>query len=123
MANTNKNNNKKGVKAINLDRKELALLIGEVASQVYGVVGFTSVKTFKNQLVILKQENYFDGIIVDKLLNGKYDVEIHLIVAYGIRITEVINEVSKRIRYEVKKRYGANLLNMVNVYVEDLLDL
>lgn len=109
-------------KKLVVEKKILTFLIGEITSQVYGVVGLTSVKTIKNQLVILKKENYVDGIIIDKLINGKYDLEIHLIVAYGIKTTEVVNEVSKRIHYEINKRYG-KILNKVNVYVEDLLDL
>ena len=111
------------IRNVNTDKNELTKLIGEIISRVYGVVGVTDVKNHKNQLVILKEENYSEGIIVNKLVTGKYHVEIHLIVAYGIRIVEVINEVIKRIRYEVKKRYGVNLLSIVNVYVEDLLDL
>ncbi len=115
--------NKIDVKNINLDKVELTKLIGEIISRVYGVVGVTHIKSKKNKLVILKEENYSEGIIVNKVVGNKYDVEIHLIVAYGIRIVEVINEVVKRIRYEVKKRYGLDFLNIVNVYVEDLLDL
>ncbi len=106
---------------INL-KKELANLIGETAKETYGVVGLTKVKSIKNQLVILKKENYVDGVLVFKNLKDKYDIEVHLVVAYGVKISEVVNEVSKRISYEASKKYG-NIFSKINVYVDDLLNL
>lgn len=105
-----------------LNKKEFTIVVGEIVSQVYGVVGLTRVKTIKNQLIILKKENYVDGILLTKLINGKYDIEIHLIVAYGVKIIEVVNEVTKRIQYEITKRYG-KVINKINVYIDDLLDI
>jgi uncharacterized alkaline shock family protein YloU len=105
-----------------IDNKELASLIGEVCSETYGVVGLTRVKTIKNQLVILRKQNYVEGILIFKNSKGKYDIDVHLICAYGVKISEVVNEVSKRIAYETKKKYGPRF-NKINVYIEDLLDL
>ena len=105
-----------------IDDKEIATLIGDVASQTYGVVGLTKVRTIKNQLIILKRDNYVDGVLVSKDSKGRYEIDVHLIVAFGVKITEVVNEVSKRISYETKKKYG-DIFCKINVYVEDLLDL
>ena len=103
-------------------RKELALLIGETVCYTYGVVGLTRVKSLKNQLVILKKENYVDGVLVFRNLKDKFDIDVHLIVAYGVKVSEVVNQVSKRILYEASKKYG-NIFGKINVYVEDLLVL
>jgi uncharacterized alkaline shock family protein YloU len=108
-------------KPLGLDRTKLATTIGEIASEVYGVVGLTRVHTLKNQLVILRKENYVDGIILTTN-KGKIDLEIHLVCAYGVKITEVASEVAKRVRYELEKKYG-KIINKFDVYVEDLLDL
>ena len=116
-------NKSKKIKETSLkDKKELANFIGEIVSQVYGVVGLTRVNTIKNQLILLKKENYVDGILILSDLKGKYEIDVHIIVAYGVKINEVINEVSKRIKYEVKKKFG-DVFSKINVYVEDLLDL
>ncbi len=106
---------------INL-KKEIANLIGDIVKECYGVVGLTKVRSIKNQLVILKKENYVDGVLIFKNKDGKYDIDVHLIVAYGVKISEVVNEVSKRIAYEANKKYG-NIFNKINVYVDDLLNL
>ena len=103
-------------------RKELALLIGETVCSTYGVVGLTRVKSLKNQLVILRKENYVDGVLVFRNLKDKFDIDVHLIVAYGVKVSEVVNQVSKRILYEASKKYG-NIFGKINVYVEDLLVL
>ncbi|MCB9499147.1 MAG: Asp23/Gls24 family envelope stress response protein [Erysipelotrichaceae bacterium] len=107
---------------LEVDNKELASLIGNVCSETYGVVGLTRVKTIKNQLVILRKQNYVEGILIFKNSKGRYDIDVHLICAYGVKISEVVNEVSKRIAYETKKKYGPRF-NKINVYIEDLLDL
>ena len=117
MSNVNSNKSK-----VTLNVKDLSLLIGDISSEVYGIVGLTKAKTFKNQLIILKKENYVEGVLPTKLINGMFDVEIHLILAYGVKVTEVVNELSKRIRYEVTKRHGRQI-NKMNIYVEDFLDL
>lgn len=118
-----KNKNKvNDLAKLEVDKKELVSLIGNVCCETYGVVGLTRVKTIKNQLVILRKQNYVEGILIFKNSKGKYDIDVHLICAYGVKISEVVNEVSKRIGYEIKKKYGPRF-NKINVYIEDLLDL
>ena len=72
-------------------------------------------------VIILKKENYVEGVNVTKE-NGKFNVDVHLICAYGIKITEIVSEVSKRINYVLTKKYG-QLFSKINVYVEELRDL
>lgn len=103
-------------------KKDIANLIGETVKECYGVVGLTKVRSIKNQLVILKKENYVDGVLVFKGKDSKYDIDVHIVVAYGVKVSEVVNEVSKRIAYEANKKYG-NVFGKVNVYVDDLLNL
>lgn len=111
-------------KKMHVNKEELAVLIGESIKETYGVVGLTTVKSLRSQLVILKKENYVDGVMIYRSYQDKekFDLDVHLIVAFGVKVNEVVNEVSKRIAYEVNKRYG-NIFSHINVYVEDLLDL
>jgi len=112
----------KNEKKLELNIEDLAYLIGETAKDSYGVVGLTKVRSIKNQLVILKKENYVDGVIILKNRYDKYDIDVHLVVIYGVKISEVANEVSKRVAYEINKKYGG-IYGKINVYVEDLLEL
>ena len=104
---------------IEISLKDISGYIGDICCETYGVLGLVS---SKNPIdVILKREKYSEGIGVYKI-GSKYNVDIHLTVAYGVKITEVASEVSNRILYFLNKRFGS-LFNKVNVYVEELRDL
>lgn len=113
---------KKETKITQIDKKELISLIGDITCEVYGVIGITLSKTNKNQIIILRKENYFEGINVIKSSGDKKDLDIHLIVAYGVKITEVVNEIRSRLYYFIKKQYGS-IINKINICVEDFFEL
>ena len=43
---------------------------------------------------------------------------MYIIVAYGVKITEVVSEVQKKVRYVLKKDLDVNF-KAINVYVQD----
>jgi len=111
------NENKKLVKDISI--KDINGYVGDICCETYGVLGLVS---SKNPIdFILKRERYSEGIGIYKI-GSRYNVDIHLVVAYGVKITEVASEVSNRILYFLNKQF-AGLFNKVNVYVEELRDL
>lgn len=93
--------------------------IGDICCETYGVLGLVSSKNPVD--IFLKRERYSEGIGIYKI-GSRFNVDIHLIVAYGVKITEVANEVNNRILYFLNKQYP-NEFNKVNVYVEGLRDL
>lgn len=104
---------------LDISLKDISGYIGDICCETYGVLGLVS---SKNPIdVILKREKYSEGIGVYKI-GSKYNVDIHLTVAYGVKITEVASEVSNRILYFLNKQFNG-LFNKVNVYVEELRDL
>ena len=110
---------KKTIKKSEISLKEITGYIGDICCETYGVLGLVS---SDNPLdFILKRERYNEGISIYKI-GSKYNADIHLEVAYGIKITEVASEVSNRILYFLNKKYYG-IFNKVNVYVEKLRDL
>ncbi|MDD7616208.1 MAG: Asp23/Gls24 family envelope stress response protein [bacterium] len=109
-------NNKEKNISITLDVKDVAEKIGEVCLECYGVVGLSNgnIKTLK----VLTKENLSEGVFIKKD-KDHFIIDIHLICAYGVKVTEIVNEVSKRIFYILRKKYG-ELFSKVNVYVDDL---
>lgn len=107
-------------KKINIDKKELAILIGDTVSSCYGVVGLTNIKNLKSTIssLILKRENYQDGVEIIEI-GSKISIDVHIVLAYGLKITEIINEIYKRLSYLLNKQYGDYFKN-INIYVEDL---
>lgn len=106
---------------LSLDTNEIALLVGNICSECYGVVGLADYRSIKKRIVLLRKNKVINGILVT---NDKYgfSCEVHLICAYGVKITEIVNEVSKRVSYVLKKKYG-ELFNKLSVYVEELREL
>ncbi len=117
----------KDIKSVNnieikIGEKEIAELIGDVCTSTYGVVGLTKIKNLKSQLAtILNRNNYLEGILITKDKN-KYVVEVHVIMAYGIKISEVSHELYKGLSYNLNKKYGP-IFSKINIYVEELRDL
>lgn len=117
-------NDVKKVKSIEIQvsTKDIAELVGEVCSSSYGVLGLTKVKNLKSQLAtLLNKDNYIEGILISKE-KSKYIIDVHVLVAYGVKISEVVNELSKGIAYNLNKKYGP-VFSKVNIYVEELRDL
>lgn len=116
---------KKQEKAVSVNLKisleEIANLIGETCAESYGVIGLTESKSLKEKVIILTKKNYVKGVNVTKEL-GRFNVDIHIVVASGVKITEIANELSKRITYVLKKKYG-ELFKKVNVYVEEIREI
>ena len=106
---------------VTLKTKDIATVVGETCNECYGVIGLTNGDSLMSKLIILKKENYVDGVNVFKE-KGKFSIDIHLVCAYGIKITEVVNEVSKRVSYVLKEKYG-QLFHKINVYVDEIREI
>ncbi len=101
-----------------LDKKELANFIGEIVGETYGVVGLVkNNSTFS----LLKKEKYFEGVELTQ--NGnEYNVDIHVCVLYGLKITEIVNEIYKRLSYLLKQKYG-DIFKKINVFIDKITEL
>ncbi|MBP5694543.1 MAG: Asp23/Gls24 family envelope stress response protein [Bacilli bacterium] len=106
---------------VKISLEEIANLIGETCAESYGVIGLTQSRSLKEKVIILTKKNYVEGVNVTREL-GKFNVDIHIVVASGVKITEIASELSKRITYVLKKKYG-ELFKKVNVYVEEIREI
>lgn len=105
--------------SVKITDKEIAKLIGDVCSTSYGVLGLSSIKASKDEKhILLKEDNYIEGILVKKEAN-KYVVDVHVNIVYGVKISEVVNSLSKHIFYSLEKEYG-KIFKKVNIFVEEL---
>ncbi|MGB4985758.1 MAG: Asp23/Gls24 family envelope stress response protein [Erysipelotrichaceae bacterium] len=103
--------------SISIDKNAIATLAGNTVSECYGVVGMASQKYFTDGLCeVLKIDNYSKGIIVSNK-EDKLDIDLYIIVSYGIKISEVVNEVQKNVKYILEKNLDLPI-NHVNVFVQ-----
>lgn len=103
--------------------KELASLAASSAAECYGVIGMAPRPQIRDvlpgALKALAPEDAFKGVYVYRNLFGAREVGLYLYVAYGCKITEVTNEVQKRVKYELERKFGEKIA-AVNVYVMDV---
>ncbi len=102
---------------INIAIDAIAHLAGGVVTECYGVVGMASQKVFKDGLAeILKKENYSRGVIVSND-EGKLNLDVYIIVSHGVKISEIVHEVQKKVKYELEKNLELDV-ESINIYVQ-----
>ena len=70
---------------------------------------------------ILKRENYGKGVIISNK-NSLVSVDLYLILSYGVKISEVVYEVQKRVKYVLESTLDVSV-ESVNVYVQGLKNI
>ncbi len=99
---------------IDVARDVLATHIGLAASNCFGVVGMSS-KTLKDGFAtLLGRDSVSRGVeIIEK--DDSLQVNVYIIVGYGIKISEIANNVIQRIQYNVHEYLGLELDNITLV--------
>ena len=86
-------------------------------SECYGVVGMASQKVLKDGLAeLLKKENYSKGVVV-RQNEGRLELDLYIIVSHGVKISEVVHEVQKKVKYMLEKSLELDF-NVINVFVQ-----
>lgn len=104
---------------VEISEEVIQSLAGAAATECYGVVGMASKQFFRDGIAeLLKQENYQRGIIVreeDKVIH----IDMYVIVSFGVRISEVVHEIQKKVKYDIEAALNIQL-GSVNVFVQDV---
>lgn len=102
---------------INISIDAIAILAGGLVSECYGVVGMASQKFLKDGLAeLLKKENYSRGVVVREK-DGTLELDLYIVVSHGVKISEVVIEVQKKVKYMMEKSLELDF-NVINVYVQ-----
>ena len=101
---------------INISMEAISVVAGTATAECYGVVGITSRNLEYGKT--LEKEDFTKGVISRKGKDG-YEVDLYIIVAYGVKITEVITEVQKKVKYVLEKTFDIKF-KAINVYVQSM---
>ncbi|MEF9920985.1 MAG: Asp23/Gls24 family envelope stress response protein [Erysipelotrichaceae bacterium] len=102
---------------INISIDAIASLAGGVVTECYGVVGMASQKMVKDGIAeLLKKDNYSRGVVV-RQNEGNLELDLYIIVSHGIKISEVVHEVQKKVKYVLEKSLELDF-NVINVFVQ-----
>ena len=104
---------------IDISTDVIATICGGAATECYGVVGMASQKMLKDGFYeLLKKDNFSRGIITRDGLTGLI-VDMYIFVGYGMKISEIVYEVQKRVKYVLEKSLDVRV-EAVNVYVQGI---
>ena len=101
--------------SVSVSPSAIAAIVGNAATECYGVLGLASRNPFRDGLNELLSENYIKGVSVKKTKND-IEINIYIIVAYGLKITEIVSEVRKG-SLCLKKTLDLNFRS-INIYVQ-----
>lgn len=104
---------------IKVSQDAIASLAGGVITECYGVVGMTTKNYIKDGFYeLLKMENYGKGVVVKNTQEG-LNIDLYVIVSYDVKISEVVAEAQKKVKYVLEKSLSVNV-NSVNVFVQGI---
>ncbi len=102
--------------SIVIDTNVIATYAGSVAVECFGIVGMAS-KNMKDGLVkLLKRENLERGITV-RIEENRISLDFHVIVAYGVSISAVCNNLLDNVKYQLESFTGMEV-ERITIFVE-----
>ena len=99
-----------------IDNEVIAQYAGSVAVECFGIVGMAGVNVKDGLVRLLKMDSLTRGINVS-LENNKLNLDFHVIVAYGVSIMAVADNLVDNVKYKVEEFTGLKI-NKINIFVE-----
>ncbi len=106
--------NKLGNIQINTD--VIAMFAGMTALECFGIVGMAAVSMKDGIVKLLKKDSLTHGISV-MIDDNHISLDFHVIVAYGVSICAVADNLIESVKYKVEEFSGMTV-DKINVFVE-----
>ena len=107
-------NNKLG--EIQISSDVIAMYAGMTAVECFGIVGMAAVSMKDGLVKLLKRESLTHGITVE-VQDNHISIDFHVIVAYGVSISAVADNLIASVKYKVEEFTGMEV-DKINIYVE-----
>ncbi|MGO1469288.1 MAG: Asp23/Gls24 family envelope stress response protein [Tissierella sp.] len=103
---------------ISIDENVIATLAGVSAMESYGIVGMASKNATDGLFELLKWDSLTKGIKV-YLKENKLNIDLHVILQYGVKISVVAKNIIERVKFNVEKLTGQKI-DSINIYVQGI---
>ena len=101
---------------IQINPEVIAKYAGITAVECFGIVGMAAVSMKDGLVKLLKQESLTHGNNVD--IEEKHIIfDFHVIVAYGVSISAVADNLIENVKYKVEEFTGMEV-DKINIFVE-----
>lgn len=101
---------------ITVNTDVIAQYAGSVAVECFGIVGMAGISMKDGLVRLLKKDSLTRGIEV-KIENNKLILDFHVIVAYGVSILAVSDNLISNVKYKVEEFTGIEI-EKINIFVE-----
>lgn len=105
-----------GLGKITIDTDVIATYAGSVAVECFGIVGMAAVSMKDGLVKLLKRDSLKHGINVT-IVDNRITLEFHVIVAYGVSISAVSDNLISNVKYKVEEFTGLTI-EKINILVE-----
>ena len=102
---------------IAIGNEVIAQYAGAVATECFGIVGMANVSMKDGLVNLLKSDHMTKGINVVLSPSQKLTLDFHVIVAYGVSIKAVADNLIDNVKYKVEEYTGIEI-EKINIYVE-----
>ena len=100
-----------------IEPEVVAKYAGTVAVECFGIVGMAAVSVKDGLVKLLKKESLTHGIQVMISDDNTLTIDFHVIVAYGVSIATVCENLVGNVKYRVEEFTGMEV-DKINIYVE-----
>lgn len=103
---------------IEISPTAVATLASQAVLNCYGVVGLASPGLRHGLAELLQRDHHRRGIEVH-VVNDEIIIDLYVIIEYGMRISEVAQNIMRNVKFQVEKSLGVPVAE-VNVHVQGL---
>ena len=104
-------------KKVNIE--QIIEITKKTALNSYGVVALTDEKAVESQSPKTKKGQAEESVIVKRKSDGTFALDVYLVLAQGIKITESLNECRKAIKFQLDKVFP-KMCREINIYALDI---
>ena len=102
---------------ITISPEVIAKYAGSVAVECFGIVGMAAVNVKDGLVRLLKKDSLTHGIQVELTEDNRIRLDFHVIVAYGVSISAVTDNLVSNVKYKVEE-FSNMPVDKINVYIE-----
>lgn len=107
---------------ITVDSDVIAKYAGSVAVECFGIVGMAAVNVKDGLVHLLKRESLTKGIQVNMTEDNHVIIDFHIVVAYGVSISAVTDNLISNVKYRVEEFSGMPV-DKINIYIEGVRNI
>ena len=113
-------NNKLG--EIQIGPDVIAMYAGTTAVECFGIVGMAAVSMKDGLVKLLRRDSLKHGISVKMTEDNKISLSFHVIVAYGVNISAIADNLVSNVKYKVEEFTGLEI-DKITILVEGVRNI